>query len=52
MTVEEAFQLYEKEFGETFPTMLVMGADDDYIVEQIELSIASGKPYEGEGLVY
>lgn len=37
---------YRKRFNEQFPLMLVMGMDDEDIIEIIDKCLESGEPYD------
>lgn len=45
--VEEAIEAYTKKFG-GYPAFLLMGADDDYIVETLMKCVETGEELEAE----
>ena len=45
--VEEVMKAYEDRFGGV-PSFLLMGADDDYIIEKLSECLRTGKELEGE----
>lgn len=53
MTRDEAIKAYSDKFG-GFPYFLMMGADDDYVVERVEEALRTGKEIEPEvdGVAY
>lgn len=52
MTAEQAIAAYTEKFG-GWPYFLMMGADDDYIVECVEEALRTGEEIEAEeGKIY
>ena len=47
MSLEEVKAKYIEMFG-GYPSFLLMGADDDYIIEKLSECIRTGKEYEPE----
>lgn len=47
MTVEEAKQAYIEKFG-GYPAFLLMGADDEFIIDVLTRCVESGKELEAE----
>lgn len=47
MTVEEVKKAYEEKFG-GLPMFLLMGADDDYIVEALGKCLETGQEYQAD----
>ena len=47
MTVEEAKKAYIEKFG-GYPAFLLMGADDEFIIDVLTRCVESGKELEAE----
>lgn len=45
--VQDVIDKYTEMFG-GYPYFLLMGAEDEYIIEQLSKCIETGKEYEGE----
>ena len=45
MTVEEVKKAYIEKFG-GYPAFLLMGAEDDFIIEALSKCLETGKEYE------
>ena len=51
-TVDEAIDAYIDRYG-GYPAYLLMGADDEYIIDKVIVALETGREIKGEeGLVY